>query len=110
MGKTTKQARSVKASPPSPPASAVTDHSVPASKRVELATAAAWQIWTLCDELLEHAAKIDSPKHPPLHHSTLIIKLLVSRARELAEAVALCLEEDEANQPFAELEDRVSHG
>ena len=108
MVKPKKQARSVKASPPSPPASAVTDHSHPASKRVELATAAAWQIWTLCDELLEQAAKIDSPKHPPPHHSALVIKLLASRARELAEVAALCIEEDEANQPFAELESRVS--
>jgi hypothetical protein len=77
---------------------------------VELATAAVWQIWTLCDELLEHAAKIESPKHPPLHHSALVIKLLVSRARDLAQAAASCLEEDEANEPFADLESRASHG
>jgi hypothetical protein len=90
--------------------STVTDHSVPASKRVELATAAAWQITTLCDEILEHAAKIDSPKAPQPHHSALVIKLLVSRAHELAEVAALCLNEDEASQPFADLERRVSHG
>jgi hypothetical protein len=88
----------------------VTDHSQQPSKRAELATAAAWQITTLCDELLEHAAKIESPKHPPLHHSALVIKLLVLRARELAEVAALCIEQDEANEPFAELEDRVNHG
>jgi hypothetical protein len=107
MGKTTtKQARPpVKASPP---ASAVTDHSHPASKRVELATTAAWEIWTLCDEILKHTAKIDGSKEP--HHSKCIIKVLVSRAHELAEVAALCLQEDEANQPFANLESRVSNG
>jgi hypothetical protein len=115
MAKTTKQARTgggirhhVKASPS---ASAVTDHSHPATKRVELATTAAWQIWTLCDELCQHAARLDSLKTTPQpHHSALIIKLLASRAHELAEAAALCLGEDEENQPFADLERTVSNG
>jgi hypothetical protein len=88
---------------------AVTDRSVPATKRVELATAAAWQIWTLCDELLVCAARIDGRRAPPPHHSALVIKLLVSRARDLAQAAALCLEEDEANEPFADLEETVTH-
>jgi hypothetical protein len=104
MSKTTKQARAVKSLP-------VTDHSTPASKRVELATAAAWQIWTLCDELCEHAARLDSLKTTPQpHHSAFIIKLLASRAHDLAEAAALCLTEDEVNQPFADLERTVTHG
>jgi hypothetical protein len=88
----------------------VTDHSHPSSKRVELATAAAWQITTLCRELLEQAATIEDTNRKPLHHSALVIKLLVSRALELAEVTAHCLEEDEANEPFAELKERMSHG
>jgi hypothetical protein len=103
MAKTAKRARAVKSSP-------VPNHSAPGSKRVELATAAAWQIWTLCDELLACAARIECTPVAPPHHSALIIKVLVSRARGLAEAAALCLEQDEANEPFAELEDRVNHG
>jgi hypothetical protein len=85
-----------------------TDHSAPASKRVELATAAVWEISTLCDEMLEHVAKIDGLKEP--HHPKCIIKLLLSRAHELAEVAALCLNEDEASQPFAQLERTVSLG
>jgi hypothetical protein len=100
MGKTTKQARPVKSSP-------VTDHSRPTSKRVELAATAAWEITTLCDELLEQAAKVEF-RQP--HHSARIIKLLASRAHDLAETAALCLTEDEANQPFADLERTVTHG
>jgi hypothetical protein len=110
MGKTTtKQARPpVKASPP---ASAITDHSEPTSKRVELAATAAWEITTLCDELLEHAARLYGEKTTPQpHHSAIIIKLLASRAHDLAEAAALCLCEDEENQPFAELERTVTNG
>ena len=88
-----------------------TDHSDPASERLHLAATAAWRVTTLCDELLEQAAKIDKGAMAPQpHHSALIIKVLASRARDLAEAAALCVEEDEANKPLAELERTVSHG
>jgi hypothetical protein len=96
MAKTAKQAR-LKASPPA------------ASKRVELAATAAWEITTLCDELLEQAAKTGAAARQP-HHSAIIIKLLASRAHDLAEVAGLCLTEDEVNQPFADLERTVSHG
>ena len=103
MGKTTKQARAVKSSP-------VTDHYRPTSKRVELAATAAWEITTLCDELLEQAAKIEFQKTMQSHHTARMVKLLASRAHDLAEVAALCLTEDEANQPFADLERTVTHG
>jgi hypothetical protein len=90
--------------------STVTDHSVPTSKRVKLAAVAAWEITTLCDELLEHAAKIDSAQAPKPHHSARIIGALIVRAQALAEAAALCLCEDEASKPLAELERTVRHG
>jgi hypothetical protein len=99
MAKPTKQARAVK----SPP---VTDHFRPASKRVELATSAAWEITTLCDELLEQAAKLEKSEF----HSARMVKLLASRTHDLAQVAALCLTEDEVNQPFADLERTVSHG
>jgi hypothetical protein len=104
MGKTTKQAR-LKASPPA----SATDHSHPENKRVQLAATAAWEITTLCDELVDQAARTAACARQP-HHSAIIIKLLAKRARELAEAAALCIDEDEANQPFADLERTVSHG
>ena len=89
----------------------VTDHSDPASKRVEIAATAAWEITTLCDEMCEQAARLDRLKTTPQpHHSALIIKLLASRAHDLAEVAALCLTEDEANQPFADLEETVTNG
>jgi hypothetical protein len=47
---------------------------------------------------------------PQPHHSALIIKLLASRAHELALAAAMCLTEDEANQRIADLERTVTHG
>jgi hypothetical protein len=100
MGKTTKQARAVKSSP-------VTDHSHPATKRVGLAVTAAWEITTLCNALVEQAAKLEF-RQP--HHSACIVKLLASRAHDLAEVAALCLTEDEVNQPFADLERTVTHG
>jgi hypothetical protein len=88
-----------------------TDHSTLDTNRAQLATMAAWEITTLCDELLEHAAKIASgAKAPQPHHSAVIIKLLATRAHALAEAAALCLSEDEASKPFAELEKTVSGG
>jgi hypothetical protein len=68
------------------------------------------EITTLCDELLEHAAKIDKPDAPQPHRSALIIQLLALRMGELAEAAALCLCEDEETEPLAELERKVSHG
>ena len=77
MAKTTKQARAVKSSP-------VTDHSRPTtSKRVELAAVAAWEITTLCDELVDQAARTGAAARQP-HHSAIIIKLLAARARDLA--------------------------
>jgi hypothetical protein len=103
MAKTTKRARAVKSSP-------VTDHSRPTSKRVELAATAAWEITTLCDELLEQAVKLEFHKTMESHHSARMVKLLASRAHDLAEAAALCLTEDEVNQPFADLERTVTHG
>ena len=88
----------------------VTDHSDPSSKRVELAATAAWEITTLCDELIEQAVKVEFQNTIPSHHTARMVKLLASRAHELAEVAALCLTEDEANQPFADLERTVSHG
>jgi hypothetical protein len=87
-----------------------TDHSAVDSKREQLAAIAVWEITTLCDELLEHAAKLDTWQPPRPHHSAIIIKLLACRAHELAEAAALCLNEDEATKPFAELESVISRG
>jgi hypothetical protein len=77
---------------------------------VQLATHAAWEITTLCDELLEFAARFDRAKPPQPHHTALIIKLLASRAHDLAQAAALCLEEDEEHQPLADLERTVTNG
>ena len=68
----------------------VTDHSAPASKRVELAATAAWEITTLCDELLGQAAKLEVQKTTQGHHSARIVKLLASRAHDLAEVAAPC--------------------
>jgi hypothetical protein len=90
--------------------SAVTDHSAPTSKRVELATAAVWEVATLCTAVLEQAAKIEATKAHGPYHLALIIKLLATRAYELAEVAGLCLNEDEATQPIADLERLVSHG
>jgi hypothetical protein len=104
MGKATKQTR-LKGSPPA----SATDHSHPESKRVQLAATAAWEITTLCDELVDQAARTGAAARQP-HHSAIIIKLLASRAHDLAEAAALCIDEDEENQPFADLERTVTHG
>ena len=84
----------------------VTDRYTPEFKRLELAAGAAWCATTLCDELLEQVGKIgmlDDPLNRPL----LTIAALAARVKELAEAAAMCLEDDEKEKPFADLEKTV---
>jgi hypothetical protein len=90
--------------------STVSDHSTPATGRVALAATAAWCATTLCDELLEQVAKIGIMDTPQPGQALLTISALAVRVKELATAAALCLEEDEANKPLAELERTVTHG